>query len=42
MCEASLRREEYEALQRFMEKMVHSDSKALTRFMEEIMAEKNN
>ena len=42
LCESSLRREEYEALQRFMEKMVHSDSKALTRFMKEIMSGENN
>lgn len=40
LCDASLRRDEYEALQRLMEKMVHSDSKALTRFIKENMPEK--
>lgn len=36
LCETKLKKAEYEALQRLMEKMVHSDSESLKRFLKEI------
>lgn len=40
LCETRLKREEHESLQRLVEKMAHSDSKALKRFMEAIQKKK--
>lgn len=40
LCETQLKRGEHESLQRLIEKMVHSDSKALKRFLEEVQGKK--
>lgn len=36
LCETNLKRGEHESLERLIEKMVHSDSRALKRFLAEI------
>ncbi len=41
LCDTSLKRSEHESLQRLIEKMTHSDSKSLQRFLDEIDAPKS-
>ena len=40
LCETSLKRSEHESLERLIEKMTHSDSKALKKFLEEVTDKK--
>lgn len=41
LCETKLKKAEYEALQRLIEKMVHSDSEALEKFLTEAVSQIN-
>ena len=42
LCETQLKRGEHESLQRLIEKMVHSDSKSLKRFLSEVQEKKSH